>query len=60
VCFDMTGKEVWRRNIEKDYGQFAFQWTFSTSPLLHDGRLVSPGAPARRAGERTRTQGRSE
>ncbi len=39
VCLDMAGKEVWRRNIEKDYGQFAFQWTFSTSPLLHDGRL---------------------
>jgi outer membrane protein assembly factor BamB len=39
VCLDMAGKEAWRRNIEKDYGQFAFQWTFSTSPLLHDGRL---------------------
>ncbi len=39
VCFEVAGKEVWRRNIEKDYGQFAFQWTFSTSPLLHDGRL---------------------
>jgi outer membrane protein assembly factor BamB len=39
VCLDMAGKEVWRRNIEKDYGQFAFQWTFSSSPLLHDGRL---------------------
>ena len=39
VCFDMAGKEIWRRNIEKDYGQFCFQWTFSTSPLLHDGRL---------------------
>jgi len=39
VCFDLAGKEVWRRNIEKDYGQFAFQWTFSSSPLLHDGRL---------------------
>lgn len=39
VCFEVAGKEVWRRNIEKDYGPFAFQWTFSTSPLLHDGRL---------------------
>jgi outer membrane protein assembly factor BamB len=39
VCFDMAGKENWRRNVEKDYGQFAFQWTFSTSPLLYDGRL---------------------
>jgi outer membrane protein assembly factor BamB len=39
VCFDVTGQELWRRNLEKDYGQFAFQWTFSTSPVLHDGRL---------------------
>ena len=39
VCFDLAGKEVWRRNIQKDYGQFAFQWTFSSSPLLHNGRL---------------------
>ncbi len=39
ACFDMAGKEIWRRNIEKDYGQFAFQWTFSSSPLLFDGRL---------------------
>ena len=39
VCFDMAGKEIWRRNIEKDYGQFCFQWTFSSSPLLYDGRL---------------------
>lgn len=39
VCFDFAGEEIWRRNIEKDYGQFAFQWTFGSSPLLHDGRL---------------------
>jgi len=39
VCFDMAGKEIWRRNIEKDYGQFAYQWTFGSSPLLFDGRL---------------------
>jgi len=39
VCLDLAGKEIWRRNVEKDYGQFAFQWTFSTSPVLHDGRL---------------------
>jgi outer membrane protein assembly factor BamB len=39
VCLDVGGKEIWRRDIEKDYGQFAFQWTFSSSPLLYDGRL---------------------
>jgi outer membrane protein assembly factor BamB len=39
VAYDFGGKQLWQRNIAKDYGDFAFQWTFSTSPLLHDGRL---------------------
>jgi outer membrane protein assembly factor BamB len=34
-----TGKKIWGRNIQKDYGDFAFQWTFSTSPLLYNGKL---------------------
>jgi outer membrane protein assembly factor BamB len=28
--------KLWDRNV----GPFAFQWTFSSSPLLHDGRLI--------------------
>lgn len=39
VATDFDGKELWRRDIQKDYGRFAFLWTFSTSPVLHDGRL---------------------
>ncbi len=39
LCVDVNGKELWKRSIEKDYGQFAFQWTFSSSPVLYDGRL---------------------
>lgn len=39
VAFKADGTEVWRRNLQKDFGAFAFQWTFSASPLLHDGRL---------------------
>ena len=42
VAFDLTGKELWRRNIEKEYGEFACQWTFSSSPLLFQGRLYLP------------------
>src|SRR5207244_4415068 len=26
ACFDVSGKESWHRNIQKDYGQFAYQW----------------------------------
>src|SRR5258706_8690358 len=39
VAFDLSGKKLWDRNIQKDYGEFAFLWTFSTSPVLYDGRL---------------------
>ena len=40
--FDTAGKRLWSRNIEKEYGEFAFQWTFSSSPLLFEGRLYLP------------------
>jgi outer membrane protein assembly factor BamB len=36
VAFDVSGKKLWGRNL----GPFAFQWTFSASPLLHEGRLI--------------------
>jgi outer membrane protein assembly factor BamB len=39
AAFDMTGKKLWQRNIQKEYGDFAFQWTFSSSPQLYGGRL---------------------
>jgi outer membrane protein assembly factor BamB len=39
AAFNFAGEKLWARNLQKDYGQFAFLWTFSTSPLLYDGRL---------------------
>lgn len=39
VALDFDGNEKWRRNIQDDYGRFAFLWTFSTSPMLFDGKL---------------------
>ena len=42
VTYDMGGKELWRRNIQKDFGDFCFQWTFSASPTLHGGKLYLP------------------
>ena len=34
VSYLMDGTEEWRRNIQKDYGDFCFQWTFSSTPTL--------------------------
>lgn len=39
AAYDLDGKPRWARNIEDDCGQFAFQWTFSSSPLLFHGKL---------------------
>ncbi len=39
TCLDFSGKEVWKRQIAKDYGNFATQWTYSSSPVLDGGRL---------------------
>src|SRR5205814_3025068 len=36
---DFSGKTLWARNMQKDYGDFCFNWTFGSSPQLYDGRL---------------------
>jgi outer membrane protein assembly factor BamB len=42
VCFNLDGTTRWKRNIQKDFGPFAFQWTFSASPTLYGGKLYLP------------------
>ena len=39
AAFDFTGKEVWKRDLGKDYGTFGTQWTYSSSPALDGGKL---------------------
>jgi len=39
VCFEVNGRRKWARNIQDDYGPFAFLWTYGGSPTLVDGRL---------------------
>ncbi len=39
AAFDTTGKELWSRNLQKDYGNFSVQWIYASSPLLHDGKV---------------------
>ncbi len=37
--FDIQGKELWARDIQKDYGKFGLNWGYASSPLLWDGSL---------------------
>jgi len=38
-AFNFQGKELWARDIQKEYGQFGLNWGYASSPLLHDGDL---------------------
>jgi len=38
-AFDFSGKELWARDIQKDYGQFGLNWGYGSSPLLHGDSL---------------------
>ena len=40
TAFDMEGKEVWTKSLQKEYGAFGHNWGYGCSPLLVDGKLV--------------------
>lgn len=40
VGFDYEGNQLWARNIEKEYGNLALQFGYSSSPLLYQGKLI--------------------
>jgi len=42
VAFDLDGKELWKRNIQKDHGAWNYQWHYGASPLLYHGKLYVP------------------
>ncbi|MDY0168340.1 MAG: PQQ-binding-like beta-propeller repeat protein [Thermoguttaceae bacterium] len=37
--YDLDGNRLWARDIEEDYGPFAFLWTFAASPTIWNGKL---------------------
>ncbi|HUE83674.1 MAG TPA: PQQ-binding-like beta-propeller repeat protein [Pyrinomonadaceae bacterium] len=40
--FDFAGKEIWSRDIQKEYGQFGLNWGYASSPLLFEDALYIP------------------
>lgn len=39
VWFDFSGKELWSRDLGKEYGSFAYLWLYGASPLLYKDKL---------------------
>jgi len=38
-AFDFKGKELWARDIQKEYGKFGLNWGYGSSPLLFEDSL---------------------
>lgn len=39
AAYDMDGKQLWLRDLAKDYGSFNIMWVYGSSPLLFGGKL---------------------
>jgi len=39
VCFSMNGAEIWKRDIQADYGRFGLNHGYASTPLLEGDRL---------------------
>jgi outer membrane protein assembly factor BamB len=39
TAFDMNGNEIWRSNLQEEFGAFGLNFGYASSPLLHDGKL---------------------
>ncbi|MBL4641087.1 MAG: PQQ-binding-like beta-propeller repeat protein, partial [Verrucomicrobiales bacterium] len=39
ATYTADGKKLWAKDIQKDHGEFAYQWTPASSPLLHNDTL---------------------
>jgi outer membrane protein assembly factor BamB len=41
-AYSLDGKKQWSRNLQKDFGIFTYQWTYSATALLHKGTMYVP------------------
>jgi len=39
AAYDFAGKELWARDLAKEYGRFAINWLYGSSPMLDQNKL---------------------
>ncbi len=37
ACLDADGKELWKKNMQKEHGKYTIKWGMGSSLVLHDG-----------------------
>jgi outer membrane protein assembly factor BamB len=41
AAYDFDGRRLWRRNLQKDYGEYSVWWGHANSPVLYENLVVS-------------------
>lgn len=41
AAYDFAGQQLWKRNLQKDYGDYTVWWGHANSPILFDGLVIS-------------------
>jgi len=41
AAYDFDGKQLWRRNLQKDHGEYTIWWGHGNSPVLYDDLVIS-------------------
>jgi outer membrane protein assembly factor BamB len=41
AAYDFDGKELWKRNLQDDYGAYTIWWGHANSPVLYGGLVIS-------------------
>jgi len=41
AAYDFDGKQLWHRNLQKDYGDYTIWWGHANSPVLYENLVIS-------------------
>jgi outer membrane protein assembly factor BamB len=41
AAYDFDGQQLWKRNLQDDYGAYTIWWGHANSPVLHGGLVIS-------------------
>lgn len=41
AAYDFDGRQLWKRNLQEDHGQYTIWWGHANSPVLHEDLVIS-------------------
>ena len=41
AALDFSGEILWKRNLQQDHAPFTIWWGYASSPVVHDGRVIT-------------------